>query len=171
MKKRVNAENEGQHDLTSKKEYFIPVNHKLIPVSKEVYEEYFRPIWRTHYHARKHGQCSCLDWRRCEGDCGLCRYRTAGQTISLDLEREDVGDIRPDPSADIESIVLEKILLEELLQALNELDPDSRRIIELFSIGKSEREIALDIGLSQKAVNKRKTKIFNHLRERLKYFS
>jgi DNA-binding NarL/FixJ family response regulator len=42
--------------------------------------------------------------------------------------------------------------------------------MELFSVGKSEREIASDIGLSQKAINKRKTKLFAQLRERLKDF-
>jgi DNA-binding NarL/FixJ family response regulator len=37
-------------------------------------------------------------------------------------------------------------------------------------MGKSEREIAADVGLSQKAINKRKTKIFALLREKLKDF-
>jgi len=41
--------------------------------------------------------------------------------------------------------------------------------MELFSIGKSEREIATNVGLSQKAINKRKTKLFSQLRERLKH--
>jgi len=42
--------------------------------------------------------------------------------------------------------------------------------MELYSIGKSEREIAADIGLSQKAINKLKIKIFSQLQERLKNF-
>lgn len=57
-----------------------------------------------------------------------------------------------------------------LYVALKELDPDSRRIMELYSIGKSEREIAADIGLSQKAIKKLKIKIFSQLQERLKNF-
>jgi len=55
-----------------------------------------------------------------------------------------------------------------LYAALDELDPENRRIMDLFKVGMSEREIAADIGLSQKAINKRKTKIFAHLKERLK---
>ena len=70
------------------KQHFISVNGELIPVNEDVYQEYYRPIWRTHYHACKHGQCGCTDWRRCEGDCGLCRYRAAGNTLSLDAEYE-----------------------------------------------------------------------------------
>jgi len=67
-------------------------------------------------------------------------------------------------------MVLDRMLLEELYAALEELDPDSRRIMKLFSIGKSEREIADIIGKSQKAINKRKAKLFTQLRERLKDF-
>ena len=68
-------------------------------------------------------------------------------------------------SVDIAELVAEKLLLEELVAALNELDPQNRRIAELYGEGLSEREIAAQVGLSQKGVNKRKTKIFNQLRQ------
>jgi RNA polymerase sigma factor (sigma-70 family) len=77
----------------------------------------------------------------------------------------DVAD-----SVDLDELIADKFLFEELYAALQELDPENRRIIDLFSIGMSEREIATDIGLSQKAINKRKTKIFAQLRERLKHW-
>jgi len=91
-----------------------------------------------------------------------------GSVLSLDKFTEDGFEVA-DP-VDIAELVVDKLLLEELYAALEELDPDNRRIMELFSIGKSEREIAVDIGLSQKAINKRKTKLFSQLRERLKDF-
>ncbi len=152
------------------RDYYIPVEDKLIPVSKEVYEEYYRPIWRTHYHASKHGQCGCSDWRRCEGDCGLCHYRAAGDTLSLDKEQEDVGDIHPDPATYIEDMLMDKLLLEELFQALEELDPDSRRICELIKQGKTEREIAAEFNVRQSTLNYRKRKLMDKLRERLNDF-
>ena len=64
----------------------------------------------------------------------------------------------------------DKLLFEELYAALEELDPEDRRIMELFSIGLSEREIAADIGRSQKTINNRKPKLFAQLRERLNDF-
>jgi DNA-binding NarL/FixJ family response regulator len=73
-------------------------------------------------------------------------------------------------AVDISYLVVDKLLLEELFIALKELDAVNRRIMNLFSNGKSEREIASDIGLSQKAINKRKTKLLVQLRECLKSF-
>ncbi|MOA36733.1 hypothetical protein D3C78_1582730 [compost metagenome] len=73
-------------------------------------------------------------------------------------------------AVDIAELVEDKLLVEDLFAALEELDPENRRIMELFSIGKSERDIAADIGLSQKAINKRKAKLFTQLRDRLKDF-
>lgn len=160
-----------------KKEYFIPLNGKLISVIKDVYQEYYRPIWRTHYHASKHGQCGCSDWRRCEGDCGLCHYRTAGDLLSLDAKYESeegsklsLLDTIEDSAANIEDIVADKYLLQELFRVLDDLDPDSRRICELIKQGKTEREIAAEFNVRQSTLNYRKKKLMSELRERLKDF-
>ena len=159
------------------KQYFIPVNGELIPVTEETYKEYYRPIWRTHYHASKHGQCGCTDWRQCEGDCGLCRYRAAGNTLSLDAEYEGeegskltLLDSIEDPAANIEDIVADKLLLNELFKTMDELDPDSRRICELIRQGKTEREIANEFDVRQSTINYRKKKLMEKLCERLKDF-
>ena len=71
-------------------------------------------------------------------------------------------------SLDMDELVAEKLLLEELSAALNELDPINRRIAELYSEGLSERQIAAEVGLSQKTINNRKTSIFGQLHQRLK---
>jgi len=159
------------------KQYFIRLDKQYIPVTEEVYKACYRPIWRTHYHASKNGQCGCTDWKRCEGDCGLCRYRAAGNTLSLDAEYEGeegskltLLDTIEDPTANVEDIVMYKLLLEELFHALDELDPDSRRICELIRQGKTEREIATEFGVRQSTLNYRKKKLMEKLRERLKDF-
>lgn len=159
------------------KQYFIPLNRELIPVSEDVYREYYRPIWRTHYHASKHGQCGCSDWRRCDGDCGLCRYRTAGDTLSLDAEYEGeegskltLLDTIEDSMANVEDIVADKLMLQELFKVLEELDPNSRHLYELIRQGKTEREIAAEFGVRQSTLNYRKKKLIDTLHERLKDF-
>ena len=159
------------------KQYFIPVNGELIPVTEEVYKEYYRPIWRTHYHASKHGQCGCTDWRRCEGDCGLCRYRIAGDSLSLDAEYEGeegskltLLDTIEDSAPNIVDIMADKLMLQELFKVLEELDPDSRHICELICQGKTEREIAAEFGVRQSTLNYRKNKLMDKLRKRLQDF-
>jgi len=159
------------------KQYFIRLDKQYIPVTEEVYKEYYRPIWRTHYHASNRGQCGCTDWKRCEGDCGLCHYRAAGNTLSLDAECEGeegskltLLDTIEDSSANIVDIVADKLLLEELFHVLADLDPDSRRICELIRQGKTEREIAAEFGIRQSTLNYRKKKLMDKLFERLKDF-
>ena len=159
------------------KQYFIRLDKQYIPVTEEVYKEYYRPIWRTHYHASRHGQCGCTDWKRCEGDCGLCRYRSAGDTLSLDAGYEGeegskltLLDTIEDLAPNIEEIITDKLMLNELFKTLDELDPDSRRICELIRQGKTEREIAAEFGVRQSTLNYWKNKLMDKLRERLKDF-
>lgn len=104
------------------KKYFIPVNGELVEVSEELYREYYRPIWNTRYHVRKNGECSCTKaqlWK-CDGVCPGCPFYTAGKKVSLDTviggENDELtlGDTIADDSQTIESIIIEKELLEAL---------------------------------------------------------
>ena len=46
--------------MTNKdKKYFIPVSGQWVEVSKEIYYEYYRPIWRTRNNAKYRNQCHC----------------------------------------------------------------------------------------------------------------
>lgn len=72
------------------------------------------------------------------------------------------------PTAD--SILMDKELLDALYDELNRLDPGGRRICELIMQGKTEREIAADMGKRQSTINYQKNKVFSILREALKDF-
>ncbi|WP_283673580.1 RNA polymerase sigma factor [Butyricicoccus sp. Marseille-Q5471] len=128
-----------------KKHYiYDPATKQRIPVSDEVYNEFYRPIWNTFRKAHRHGCCSCpgSKWWLCGGDCAVCKYHTAGDSLSLDYEREVVGDIREDESTDIDSIVIDRIIFAQLLKRLDELMPEARRIGELRLDGLSDSDIA-----------------------------
>ena len=62
---------------------------------------------------------------------------------------------------------MDEALLDALYDALNHLDPDGRRISELIMQGKTEREIATDMGKRQSTINYQKKKVFSILREAL----
>jgi len=140
---------------------YIEIDGQQIPVTEEVYRAYKRPAWAEHKRKDREKRCRDENGNRCNRDCSKCEKQRTGSVLSLDKFTEGGFDVAD--TVDIAELVADKLLLEEL-------DPDNRRIIELFSIGKSEREIASDIGLSQKAINKRKIKMFAQLRERLKDF-
>ena len=158
------------HQTTTQRH--LKIDGQQIPVTEEVYRTDKRQKWAERKRKEREKRCVISNGRggtkRCTADCSQCDKQRTGSVLSLDKFTEDGFEVAE--SVDIAELMADKLLFEELYAALEELDPDNRRIMELFSIGKSEREIASDIGLSQKAINKRKTKLFAQLRERLKDF-
>lgn len=151
---------------------FIEIYGQPIPVTEEVYRAYKRPLWTEHKRKEREKRCVINNGsgttKRCTGDCSICQKQRTGSVLSLDKFTEEGFEAAE--HIDLAELVADQLLLEELYAALDKLDPENRKILELFSNGKSEREIAADIGLSQKGVNKRKTRLFAQLRERLKDF-
>ncbi len=128
------------------KEYFIELNGRQIPVSKEVYYAFKRPAWREHKRRQV----------RTEKELSLEAFADAGFEI-------------PSGKALVDEIVEDKLLLDMLFKALSELTDDERFLIdELFFNDKSEREVAKEISLSKTGVHKQKEKILSKLRNLLK---
>lgn len=135
--------------------------HQLIPVTKEIYYEYYRPIWRTQKEAQKHGQCMCPRSKLwcCDGCCLDCSYHALGNIQSLDYTQELMGDILEDPNADSESVITDRITLQQLFLRLDELFPEARRIGELRMSGLSDRDIAELMGIPRSTFRSRLKKI------------
>lgn len=157
------------------KPYYLIIDGQEIQVTEEVYRAYKQPAWAEHKRKERERRCRDPKGIVCTLSCWLCdmtrmledKEPVKKNSLFLSLEWfQDDGFDQKDP-VDIEENIVEKELLDALFTALKELDPDNRRIMELFARGLSEREIAADIGLSQKAINKRKTKLFTQLRDQL----
>jgi DNA-directed RNA polymerase specialized sigma24 family protein len=152
------------------KSYYLPIDGQEIPVTEEVYRAYWQPVWAERKRQEREKRCLISDGKgkakRCMEDCSNYTWQRTGSVLSLDKFVEDGYEISD--SLDMDELVAEKLLLEELSAALNELDPINRRIAELYSEGLSERQIAAEVGLSQKTINNRKTSIFGQLHQRLK---
>jgi len=150
----------------------IEINEQQIPVTEESYRAYKRPAWAERKRIEREKRCVISNGRggtkRCTGDCSKCDKQRTGSVLSLDKFAEDGFDVAD--TIDISELVADKLLFQELYKAWEELAPDSRRIMKLYAAGKSEREIADAIGLSQKSINNRKKKLFALLQKRLKDF-
>lgn len=155
------------------KQHPLEIDGQQIHVTRDVYLAYKRPAWAERKRKEREKRCVISNGRvgtkRCTEDCSKCNKQRTGSILSLDKLTEDGFEVSE--PIDLAELVADKLLLEDLYRALEELDPDNRRIMELFSIGMTEREIAAEIGKSQKAINKRKTKLFAQLQERLKDFT
>jgi RNA polymerase sigma factor (sigma-70 family) len=74
-----------------------------------------------------------------------------------------------DKTVDVEKIVETGMIIKELYKALDELNVDERDLIEkIFFKEESIREIARDKDVSHVAIQKRRNKILNKLKEILK---
>ncbi len=153
-----------------KKEYYLTIDGQKIKVSEDVYRAYKQPAWAERKRREREKRCLISDGKgrtkRCMEDCSKCDRQRTGNVLSLDKFVEDGYEVSG--SIDVAELVAEKLLLEELAAALDELEPQNKRIAELYGEGMSERQIADEVGLSQKTVNKRKAKIFEQLHQRLK---
>lgn len=118
----------------------------MIPVTREQYYEYMRPLWREDK-----------------------KLQRRAEEISLDALYEENEYEFPDKT-DVASDVEKKMMIEKLHEALLELDKIDRTIMEMYSENHTETEIGKVIGMSQRGVNKRKHKVILKLRSRLKDF-
>ena len=140
----------------------------LVPVTDAIYTEYMRPEWREQKRRQREQHCT-VDGKRCQKDCNYCKYSPEGAALSLERLAEDLGETAPD-KVDVAECCIAELLNRELYEALDELTSEDKKIIKLLFNEMSEREIAAEVGLSQKGVNKRKHRLFEFLRARLEKY-
>lgn len=117
----------------------------LIPATEEQYRAYMRPLWREDKRQQRHGD----------------------DEVSADKLRDEF-ELEPECDFNLEKIVLKKELLIALRRELAALQDIERTILLMVANGHSETAIGKAVGLSQKAVNKRKHKLYALLQDRLK---
>ena len=147
---------------------YIKVGNKQVQTTKEQARASMRAGWREQKVQEREQKCLTETGARCTKDCSKCDNDR--QSIVGSLDAMQAAGYHPVAEFDLEELVAERILFAELAKELGELDPRSRQIMEMVGLGYSEREIAPEVGLSQKGVNKLKNKIFNLLREKLQGF-
>ena len=134
----------------AKKEYYLYVKGKAVPVSEEVYKAYWKITEHEKYLQRK-------DWKH-----------NVIPFSALDHDGHFVDNII-DEKIDLEKIVEVKMQIEELNKALNSLTEEERDIITaIFFREESLRSIGERKNRSYQAIGKRRDKILEKLREILK---
>ena len=140
-------------DNTYKNKRFIPVQNKLIEVSEEEYQDFYREVERNKY---------------------IRKVAQNFQFISINEISED-SDIRErnllaDENIDIDFEIERRIEIEQLKNALLELDYEEYRLIRaLYYERKSLRDYAQIIGVSYGTVWYREKQIIEKLKKLLKF--
>ena len=132
-----------------KKEYFLYVKGKAVPVSEEVYKAYWKITEHEKYLQRK-------DWKH-----------NVIPFSALDHDGHFVDNII-DERIDLEKIVEVKMQIEELNKALATLTKKERELIEaIFYKEESLRSIGKKEKVSYQAIGKRRDRILEKLRKLL----
>ena len=155
------------------KKYYLTIEGQEVTVSEEVYRAYKRPTWAEHKRNDRQKLCQVSNGKgglkRCTEDCSECNRTKEGNVLSLD-GLEEAGYCVEDREHDVAEIVAEKMLLEELFMALEELDPTSHRICELLMEGHSKREIARSLSIPQSSFEYQFKKLMASLKKRLESY-
>lgn len=129
------------------KQYFITLEDgKEVEVTKEVHDAYYRPAWREEYYRKKEKE-------------RLLSYEGLG-----DADYSVEGHMREE-SETIESIIEDKLLLELLVSALEELTEDEYDLINNVYLKEfGEREYSRTSGIPRKTLSYRREKILKKLK-------
>jgi RNA polymerase sigma factor (sigma-70 family) len=148
--------------MAQNNDFYIHIDGQLIPVTEEIYLAYYRSERRMRYFERDIKTESAVR----DKDGNITGYKPAKEDS---LERlMDAGEDYADDSHNAEDDAIRAVMIEIMRDALCALTNDERKLIDaLFFKGMSERQAAAAFGLSQKAINKRKTKILAKLRKKL----
>ena len=127
---------------------------RWVVYSKSAYEELHHARERIRKQAAREGSC-VIPWKKtwyCDGQCDGCPYRKS-EEVSLDMS---VGDSRElilgealSDGRDHEDICIQKMYCEDILKKLDEIMPQARQIGLLRLEGKSDREIARELGIDR----------------------
>lgn len=168
-----NKENQSQRFI------YIRATKEKVPVSDEVFKDFYDEAGRIRKREQYHKRCMCPKkyiWA-CDGDCAICEYHAAGDTLSLDyIMSADAGnekswlDNMSGLNQDVQSILEDQELLQALYNKLEELDPNGRTICELIMQGQSEREAAATLQLARSTFKRQWAKIKDELYNALKKY-
>lgn len=163
-----------------KNKRYFPLRHPddstsvdLIPVTEDQYQNLMRDVYRIRKREQRADRCFCPKkyFFACDANCDLCHYHR-NDTVSLDtpISDDDESLTLADTlvsDTDIAAEFEEKERCQAIHLAISCLSDRDQKIVLLFMDGLSEREIADQVGCSQKTVNNRKHVIFAELLDKL----
>ncbi|WP_202708646.1 sigma-70 family RNA polymerase sigma factor [Sporosalibacterium faouarense] len=143
--------NQSDDQNKEPRRYFIPVDGKYYETTKEIYEVYYRMDRRERYLEERDLKKGVVNF----SDMGYSYY--------------SAEEILSDKDTDIETEIMNKMLMETVLEAISTLDEEEKWLIqELFFCGKSQRQLSKETDIPLMTINNRKKKVLDKLRKQLK---
>ena len=148
-----------------KKFYYIKESGLYVPVSEDLYKEIMRPQWSAVKAEQRGLECIYKGTSKCDGYCGSCTHPVYRQ-YSLNRMEEN-GSKEVPVHKDVAEAFLKRVAVEELHEAIDQLDKEDYDLLGVLIGDETEREAAARIGRSKTGIHKRKGRILNFLKEKL----
>lgn len=135
-----------------------------VELDEETYLEIRRERQRTYYKQHKNGQCFCRKkelWL-CDGMCDTCKFNGNGDVIfsSLVSEEESLESLRCCSDNGLQACCLEEGMCHKaMLKRVSELMPSALEYGRLKLLGKTEEEIAMEMGVARMTLYRRIQKV------------
>ena len=129
----------------------------LVPISEEQYHALLPPIWKHQRRMQRKGMCSCTKqstWK-CDADCELCEFKTAGLVISVEESSELSVDLKDSASNDPSDIVSRQIMLNHILARLGDLFPEALTVGRWIQSGLTQQEAIHRLGMKRSTFQSR----------------
>lgn len=137
--------------MDNEKKFYLRVGQSVEEVSEEIYKEYYKMQRRERYLEERdlvHGKFLYSQFDNVYED-------VLGEELLKDSTRENVCDS-----------VVTKVMMEKLRKSLELLNKEELGlIINLFYMGKSQRQLSREIGIPVMTINSRKESILKKLRK------
>lgn len=152
-------------ETKEQKQYYVIVNGQKVEVTEEVYRAYVRPVRAQQRTEKRNKRCKVKGERfglvRCNGDCSKCEYAKSGKALggaeqSLEALAESGFELPSelDMEADLLAAEEREERAEKLRSAIARLSERQQYLIKaIFFKGKTQIDIALEIGVSKQAVS------------------
>lgn len=145
--------------------YYIKESGLYVPVSEDLYKEIMRPQWSTEKAEQRGLECIYKGTSKCDGYCESCTHPVYRQ-YSLNRMEEN-GSKEVPVHRDVAEDFLKRVAVEELHEALNQLDKEDYDLLGVLIGDETEREAAVRTGRSKTGIHKRKGRIINFLKKKL----
>lgn len=145
--------------------YYIKERGIYVPVSEDFYTLVMRPQWQEEKAEQRSLDCIYKGTSQCDGFCDACTHPVY-QQYSLNRMEENGSKDTPF-HGDVAEEYIMGVAVEELHEALNQLDREDYDLLGVLIGDETEREAAARTGRSKTGIHKRKGRIINFLKEKL----
>ena len=141
---------------------YIKESRLYVPVSEDLYKEIMRPQWSAEKAEQRGLECIYKGTSKCDDYCNSCTHPVYRQ-YSLNRMEEN-GSKEVPFHRDVAEDFLKKVAVDELHEAVGQLDEEDYDLLGVLIGDETEREAAERIGRSKTAVHKRKVRIIDFLK-------